>query len=391
MIPLSPLLVPAAFGGRGRPVVPSILDRPHAQFLSAARMAFAHGLRLTGVTAGDEVLVPAYSSASMITPILLQGATPVFYRLRSDLAADLEDLARKLTPRSAALLAVNYFGFSQDWTALRSFADEAGLVLVEDCAHALYGARAGTPLGAFGDVAIASLTKFLPVWDGGLLALNRVPVARIRTRRPRLRTQLKALFNLLEEAVESGRNPALKPCLAIGHGLQAARRPTPSHPGPGPGPVAETLRRDVTGATDPDHLHDAPTAVSRLVARTAARGRIADRRRAAYALYQEGLADVPGCAMPFQPTAEEVPYMVPVWVDDLAWLHPLWLDRGLPMQRFAEALWPEMPADTCPVASAMSRHLVQFPCHQDLEPAEIRTIIETIRSDLLVRRRRPAS
>ena len=396
VIPLSPLLVPATFCGPGKPAVPSILDRPQVQFLSAARMALALGLRHAGVTAAQEVLVPAYSSASMITPILLLGATPVFYRLRPDLSADLDDLAQKVTPRSAVVLGVNFFGFSQDWGALRDFADRAGLVLAEDCAHALYGSWRGTPLGTFGDFAIASLTKFLPVWDGGLLAVNSLPPIRLATRRPSLRTQLKAIFNLLKEAADSGRNPMIRPLLAaLQGGSRRARPPAPTLATPAAmpsstlPPAGESLRRDVTGAVDPDRLLDAPTAISRLVAGAAARRRIADRRREAYALYQEGLAGVPGCALPFQPSAEEVPYMVPVWVEDLARLHPRWIEKRIPMQRFAEFLWPGLPADACPVATGMSRHLVQFPCHQDLAPAQIQAIVETVRGDL--RAARPAA
>jgi dTDP-4-amino-4,6-dideoxygalactose transaminase len=391
MIPLSPLLVPATFCERRGPAVPSILDRPDVQFLSAARMALAIGLQLAGIRAGDEVLVPAYTSASLVTPILLHGAVPVFYRVRHDLSADVGDLARKVTPRSVALIAVNFFGFSQDWTALREFATQARLLLVEDCAHALYGAWHGAPLGGFGDFAIASLTKFLPAWDGGLLALNQLPAATIATHRPRPRTQLKALFNLLEEACDSGRNPVLRPVLRAMQGRRSPARPAvaPSAPAPPPSapPRGESLRRDATGETDPARLLDAPTAISRLVAGAAARPRIARRRRQAYALYQEGLAGVTGCVMPFQPTAEEVPYMAPVWVDDLERLHPVWLEKRIPMQRFAEFLWPTMPADACSTARAMSRHLVQFPCHQDLEPAQIQTIVETIRSDLGTRHR----
>lgn len=378
VIPLSPLLVPATFLGRGGPAVPSVLDSERHLFLTAGRMSFALGLSLTGLKAGHEVLLPAYCSASMVTPILLHGAQPIFYRLRPDLSADLDDVAGKLTRKSHALLGVNFFGFSQDWAALRGLADRTGLVLVEDCAHALFGSWRGAPLGSFGDFAIASLTKFLPVWDGGLLALNSLPSAMIATRGQPLRTQLKAVYNLLEETANSRRNPALWPLLsAIEAGLRRVRRRSAA-----PAAGEETLRRDITGAIAPDRLLDAPTAISRTVARNAGRARIAERRRRAYALYQEGLAGVPGCVMPFQPTAEEVPFMAPVWLDDLAALHPRWLEQGIPMQRFAESPWPTLPADACPVAAGLSRHLVQFPCHQDLKEAQIQKIIETVRSDL---------
>jgi dTDP-4-amino-4,6-dideoxygalactose transaminase len=355
-------------------------------------MAFALGLRLFGLQAGKEVLVPAYSSRSMITPVLLHGAQPVFYRLCPDLSVDLEDLASKLTKRSHALLAVNYFGFSQDWAALRRFADETGIVLVEDCAHALFGAWRGTPLGSFGDFAIASLTKFLPVWDGGLLAVNADGKPTESTRSQPLRTQFKAIYNLFEDAAGNRRNPALYPLLALANSTLGERRQhrdsSSAKMTPVKAPVdGDTLRRDISGEVPRHRLLDAPTTISRLIARTAARPRIVERRRHAYKLYEEGLAGVPGCAMPFRMATEEVPYMVPVWVDDLAYWHQRWLDKGLPMQRFAEVLWPDLPAEACRVATELRAHLVQFPCHQDLDDAQIHRIIESVRTDLCKSRR----
>jgi dTDP-4-amino-4,6-dideoxygalactose transaminase len=374
-LPLSPLLVPATLLDRSGPPVPSVLDNPQRIFLTAGRMALALGMKLHGLAPGHEVLLPAYSSGSMVAPIRLLGATPVFYRLTPDLDADLDDLATKAGPHTRALLAVNFFGKPQDWTALRRFADTRGLILIEDCAHALYGSWQGRPLGSFGDFAIASLTKFLPVWDGGLLAFNRAAPPMPETQPAPLRRQAKALFNLLEEAVAHGRDPLLRPLPAL------ARLLRPRNPSGGAQPAEESLRRDVAGAIDPEHLMDAPTGISRLVATGAAQGRIARRRRANFARIAAGLTDLAGCRIPWSPGPDEVPYMVPVRIDDLARLYPHWVARRIPMQRYAEFL-PQDAGGQCPVAEDFSRHLVQFPCHQDLDEAKITQLIDAVRTDL---------
>jgi len=104
----------------------------------------------------------------MVAPLSCVSASPVFYRLNEDLRVDLEDIARKIDASTYVLIAVNYFGFPQDLEKLRKFCDDHDLVLIEDCAHSFFGEFAGRPLGSYGDYAIASLTKFFPVKEGGV-------------------------------------------------------------------------------------------------------------------------------------------------------------------------------------------------------------------------------
>ena len=71
------------------------------------------------------------------------------------------------------MLVAHYFGFVRSLAQIRAFCDARGIALVEDCAHAFFGAAADRPVGSWGDLAIASLTKFFPVPAGGCLVSGR--------------------------------------------------------------------------------------------------------------------------------------------------------------------------------------------------------------------------
>lgn len=128
-----------------------------------------------GVGPGDEVLCPSFTFVSSIGPALLLGARPVL--CESDprtLLVDPEDVRRRVTPRTRAVVAVHLWGNVCDLDALGAIAREAGAALVEDCSHA-HGARwRGRPVGTLGTAGCWSLqgAKPLPAGEGGILATS---------------------------------------------------------------------------------------------------------------------------------------------------------------------------------------------------------------------------
>ena len=130
-------------------------------------------LRAAGVQPGDEVIVPTLTASATAAAIVECGAHPVFADVSpSDLNLDPADLARHLTPRTRAVVAVHLYGNPADLTALSAFCAAHGLRLIEDCAQA-HGARhAGRPVGALSHAAAWSFypTKNLgAIGDGGLV------------------------------------------------------------------------------------------------------------------------------------------------------------------------------------------------------------------------------
>ncbi len=156
--------------------------------LSNGTTALQIALAALGVGPGDEVIVPALSFiASGLAP-LHQMAVPVFADIDPvTFTLDPEDVARKITPRTAALLPVHLHGMPADMGPLRELADRHGLVIVEDAAQAHGATYHGRQVGSLGHAAAFSLqvTKNLPTCgEGGLLTTDDEQLAdRIRMTR----------------------------------------------------------------------------------------------------------------------------------------------------------------------------------------------------------------
>lgn len=145
-----------------------------------ARAAFRVLLTRMGVPAKGSVLLPSYvgwsprEGSGVFDPIRELGASYSFYRMTRELKIDLEDLARALGGEpSRALLLIHYFGYPDPFAReAAALAREAGVVVVEDEAHALLSDLVGGVCGRAGAASLFSLHKMLPLDTGGLLVLN---------------------------------------------------------------------------------------------------------------------------------------------------------------------------------------------------------------------------
>ena len=214
-IPIAPVLSCASFsGGAGaRPL--SVLDAGQVRMVTSGRVAIALALRAMGVGPGDEVLVPAYHSPSMVPPVLWRAAAPVFYKVRPDASVDLDDVASRLTAASKAIMVTSYFGFPQDLSAIRAFCDAHGLQMLEDCAHSFFGEHHGRPVGSWGDYAIASSMKFYPIYEGGCLISARHALDGVALVSAGSGFEAKAALAALEYSFGYGRLAPLRALLRI--------------------------------------------------------------------------------------------------------------------------------------------------------------------------------
>lgn len=136
------------------------------------RTAVVLACRMLGLGAGHEVLMPAYHCGTELDALLHAGVTPVAYRVTRHCEIDLEDLITRKTDRTRAVYLIHYFGWEQPMETLRRWCDEHGLLLIEDCALALFSAGQTGAIGRTGDAAIYSLPKSLGLLHGGLLSLS---------------------------------------------------------------------------------------------------------------------------------------------------------------------------------------------------------------------------
>jgi dTDP-4-amino-4,6-dideoxygalactose transaminase len=117
---------------------------------------------------GDEVILPTYVCTAVLNAVHYVGAAPVLADVGSDDGnIDPQDAARRVTPRTRAIIVPHMFGFPADIKALL----KTGVPLIEDCAQSA-GAKIGArPVGSFGRAAVSSFyaTKMMACGEGGVL------------------------------------------------------------------------------------------------------------------------------------------------------------------------------------------------------------------------------
>lgn len=134
-----------------------------------------------GIGPGQEVICPSFTFASTANAVLRVGARPVFAEIEgATLGLDPEDVERRLTPRTAALLPVHYAGVAPDMTALLDIAGRKRLRVVEDAAQGIAARWRGRPLGTLGDAGCLSFheTKNLSCGEGGALLIGDPELAK---------------------------------------------------------------------------------------------------------------------------------------------------------------------------------------------------------------------
>ena len=152
----------------------------HAVACTSGTAALHLALAAAGVSAGDEVIVPAFTMIGTANAARYLGARPVLVDADpTTWNLDPERVAAKLTRRTRAILAVHIYGQPADMDALRDLADRHGLILVEDAAEAHGADVDGRPVGSLGDVAAFSLygNKIITSGEGGVVTTDDGGVA----------------------------------------------------------------------------------------------------------------------------------------------------------------------------------------------------------------------
>ena len=127
---------------------------------------------LAGIKPGDEVLVPLFTCTATNLPLLYIGAKPVFVDVDPrTLNISVEDMRRKISERTKAIVCVHYGGLPCDMDAIGALAREYSIPVIEDAAHALGARYNGRPIGSISEFTMYSFQaiKLLTTGDGGLL------------------------------------------------------------------------------------------------------------------------------------------------------------------------------------------------------------------------------
>ncbi|MGP6085548.1 DegT/DnrJ/EryC1/StrS family aminotransferase [Antarctobacter jejuensis] len=148
--------------------------------LAVASGGYAMGcaLRAVGVQPGDKVLTNAFTLAPVPGAIAGAGAVPVFVGVTEDLVIDLDDLAAKV--EDARILMLSHMrGHLCDMDRLMQICDDAGVLVIEDCAHTMGASWRGVPSGRHGAVGCYSMQTYKHVnsGEGGFLITDDEEIA----------------------------------------------------------------------------------------------------------------------------------------------------------------------------------------------------------------------
>jgi perosamine synthetase len=153
---------------------------PHAVAASSGTAALHLVLAAMGIGPGDEVVIPSFVCSALLHAVNYTGAVPVLADIDpATLNLDPQDVERRLSPRTRALILVHMFGLPAD---VGRFLD-LGVPIIEDCAHSIGGNHGTGRLGSFGQAAVFSFyaTKVIATGAGGMVATGSRDLAdRIR-------------------------------------------------------------------------------------------------------------------------------------------------------------------------------------------------------------------
>ena len=157
----------------------------HAVAVSNGTAALHAAMFALGIGPGDEVIVPPMTFAASANAVVYQGGTPVFADVdAATLLIDPAQVAATITPKTRAIVAVDYGGQPCDYDALRAVIGARAIAIVGDACHSVGGRDRGRSVGTLADLSAFSLhpVKHVTTGEGGVITTaNPAWAARMRT------------------------------------------------------------------------------------------------------------------------------------------------------------------------------------------------------------------
>lgn len=357
------------------PASSALLATPGLELTYNARGALLTAFQEIARLGRRKVLLPAFHCPSAISPALMAGLTPVYYRIRKDLSLDAEDLLAKADRETAAVLLIHFFGIAPDVTALAPL-EALGIQRVEDCSHSYVAADTLQLVGSErSDYRIYSFWKLVPSGVGGGL-WRRVHGGHPERRAAPITARLRNYKRLLEESIERPGHAILQGFLASADHLRSAfsRAPASARPEALAPPELESgetyysMDSNLVGAGMPTHV--------RRIILAADITAIAKARRANFKRYQASAARL----SPMQPLAHCMPAALCPWVypvlleDRFQWDHRL-RDAGVALHTFGiylhSSLFSLGDSRVIQDARQLAERMLCLSIHQDLSEAAI--------------------
>jgi dTDP-4-amino-4,6-dideoxygalactose transaminase len=323
-----------------------------AAAVSNGTAALHLALLALGIGEGDEVIVPAQTFVADINAVMLTGARPVMADCASfdDWNMSVEDIERKVTARTKAVMIVHYAGVPCDMDAITALCRARSLSLIEDCAHAPGATYKGRAVGTFGDIGCWSFftNKNLSVGEGGM----------VTTLSPELDQQMRYLRSHGMTSLTLDRHQGR----AISY---------------------DVVRPGLNYRIDEMRAALGIVQLAKLADANAARKRIVER-------YREAFSRLPGLVIPFHPTEDREPSYH---------IFPVLLPEGMDRMQVIEGLkrngvqssihypaihefsaYAGMELGKTPIADAVSRRELTLPLYPGMTDGDIEMVVSAFSS-----------
>lgn len=301
------------------------------------------------VPQGGEVLVQSVTYVASFQAIRAAGAVPVACEaLPASVTIDLDDAARRLTPRTRAIMPVHYAGYAGDLDAVYAFADRHGLRVIEDAAHAFGSSHRGRLIGSFGDIVCFSFDgiKNITCGEGGAIV-----------------------------SADPAVNAAVKDARLLGVERDTEKRFAGQR----------SWNFDVTAQGWRYHMSNIMAAIGRVQLRRLPQ-EFAPARRRLSALYRELLQDTPGVALLETDAEGTVPHIMAVRITDgrRDTLRGLLDDEGLTTglhyrPNHLHTLFGGA-SRSLPVSERLEKELLTLPLHPALSEDDVRAVCTRLRT-----------
>jgi perosamine synthetase len=166
--------------GRFEEAVAAFAGARHGVAVSSGTAALHAAMQAIGIGPGDEVIVPAITFVATANCVVYQGGAPVFADVEpATLLIDPDEVRQRITPKTRAIIAVDYAGQPCDYDKLRQIADEHNLFLVSDSCHSLGAEYRGRRVAEIADLTVFSFhpVKHITTGEGGMVVTDQAELA----------------------------------------------------------------------------------------------------------------------------------------------------------------------------------------------------------------------
>lgn len=163
------------FGERAEQLISRGLNGAKVLLTTSCTDALEMAADLVGIDTDSEIIAPSFTFVSTVNPFVMRGARVCFVDVEyPSMNVSPEAIERAITPRTKAVVAVNYAGGCSDLASIREICDRHGIVMIEDAAQSLNSYFNEKPIGTFGHLSAISFheTKNIHCGEGGALVVN---------------------------------------------------------------------------------------------------------------------------------------------------------------------------------------------------------------------------